>query len=136
LAARFEQAKLEQINNAYYAHYPSISARVCGWCGSLYAVFTRGATNGEECKVESTSAALIHTTHGDGLSANQRFLATFGRAKQDAVIVQQVAEFLDAFKPDIIHVQHMMGLPIRCFELIAAVGFLVGLRQRPTADEL
>lgn len=86
--------------------------------GHSVAIFTRGTTDGRASKIESTDGLLIHTTSGDGLSANQRFMATFGWSKQDAAIVQHFATVLDEFRPDAIHIQHMMGLPIRCIDLI------------------
>lgn len=90
--------------------------------GHDVAIFTRGATGTDECKIEQTEDALLCTTRGDGLGANQRFLSTFGYSQQDSLVVQHFAEFLDRVEPDIIHVQHMMGVPIRCFELIRARG--------------
>lgn len=90
--------------------------------GHEVAVFTRGATSGAERKITHTDDAIICTTRGDGLNANARFMATFGTSKQDTRIVEHFAEFLDGFGPDIIHIQHMMGLPIRCFELIRERG--------------
>lgn len=90
--------------------------------GHDVAVFTRGATGTDDKRSEQAEDTLIFTTSGDGLGATERFLSTFGYSKQDARIVAHFAEFLDTFEPDIIHVQHMMGLPIRCFELIRERG--------------
>jgi len=42
------------------------------------------------------------------LSAGRRFRATFG----DGVVAQRFERFLETAQPDIVHIQHLMGLPV------------------------
>ncbi len=94
--------------------YTQTVAQALSQRGHTVAVFTRkeGVGMGHAHRLEEE--VDVHIAWNGSLTPARRFLATFGAGDITGVF----AQVLDAFQPDLIHVQHGMGMSTGLFEHI------------------
>ena len=86
--------------------------------GHDVAVFHRGSGDDPDLQRRNEEGVRIWTaTHGP-MTPNNRFRATFG----DTVLTRAFARVLAAEQPDLVHVQHVMGLPHQLVHKIRTAG--------------
>jgi glycosyltransferase involved in cell wall biosynthesis len=79
--------------------------------------YRRSATGvGQEHRVED--GVNVRAAWTGATSLTRRFLATF----RDPEMVQVFGRILDASNPDVVHVQHLMGLPVALIDALAPRG--------------
>ncbi len=91
------------------------------------SVFTRrnGAGVGQEHRQEFDVA--VHLAWNGSASPTRRFLTTFGNVELE----EAFAGVLDQFKPDLVHIQHLMGFPTSLLQSIVEreIPFVVTLHD-------
>lgn len=80
----------------------------------LVAVFTRRNADGIGSEDRLEADVAVHIAWNGALSPTQRFLSTFGNADLEHAF----DGILERFQPDLIHIQHLMGLPITLLKQI------------------
>jgi glycosyltransferase involved in cell wall biosynthesis len=73
----------------------------------LVAVFTRRNADGIGSEDRLEANVAVHIAWNGALNPTQRFLSTFGNADLEHAF----DGILERFQPDLIHIQHLMGLP-------------------------
>lgn len=76
--------------------------------GYHVAVFSRFAADGAGCVLHSEMGVDVWRAWDGVWTSTRRFLSTFYSPR----LLQSFVSVLDEFQPDIVHVQHLMGLPI------------------------
>lgn len=75
--------------------------------GHDVAVFHRRSGDGEGMKAHEMDSVSIYSAWSGPMTPNNRFRATFG----EQALSTQFSQALIEFKPDLVHFQHIMGLP-------------------------
>ncbi|MBX2997422.1 MAG: glycosyltransferase family 4 protein [Caldilineaceae bacterium] len=78
------------------------------------AVFTRRNADGVGSEDRLEADVAVHMAWNGSLTPTQRFLSTFGNADLE----QAFGGILERFQPELIHIQHLMGLPITLLKQI------------------
>jgi glycosyltransferase involved in cell wall biosynthesis len=81
--------------------------------GHKVEIFVREDGNGG-MRSEEFDGVRVHRFWAPGRSEAQRWLATFGEAAAEAAF----AHVLDQCRPDLVHFQHLLGLPAALFEAV------------------
>lgn len=76
--------------------------------GHAVAVFTRVPDDGQGCTRSDEDGVVVYRAWDGVPSAGARYLASFTRGALLASFVRALEEF----KPDLVHIQHLMGLPL------------------------
>jgi glycosyltransferase involved in cell wall biosynthesis len=82
--------------------------------GHQVAIFYRRSAEGKGVKHRKEEGVDIWSTLNEPLNPMRRFLATWG----DSTITEAFAQVVEDFDPDIIHMEHLMGLPV---DLVATI---------------
>lgn len=95
--------------------------------GFPVSVFTRLDGDGSGHAARDEADLAVHVAWSGELSPVQRFLATFGNGN----LAASFAQTLDRFQPDLVHIQHLMGLPTALIDMLAQRGipYLVTLHD-------
>jgi glycosyltransferase involved in cell wall biosynthesis len=88
-------------------NYTQSLARSQSQCGHQVAVFSRRNSAGAGLEAHNEGDVQVWIAHHDTLSPVRRFAATFG----DSFIERAFDHVLHEFAPQLVHVQHLMGLP-------------------------
>jgi glycosyltransferase involved in cell wall biosynthesis len=80
--------------------------------GHDVAVFCRESAPGVGSERAVEEGVLVVRMWADTPSASRRFLSTFG----DRAASRLFEQFLDDVQPDIVHIQHLMGLPVNSIQ--------------------
>ena len=86
--------------------------------GHDVSIFHRGSGPQAKLQRREEGGIRIWTAQNGPMTPNRRFLATFG----NTVLTQAFSEVLEKEKPDLVHIQHLMGLPRRIAAEIRAAG--------------
>ena len=86
--------------------------------GHDVSIFHRGSGTQAKLQCREEDGIRIWTAQNGPMTPNRRFLATFG----NAVLTQAFTDVLEKEKPDLVHIQHLMGLPRRIADEIRAAG--------------
>ncbi|MCX6044135.1 MAG: glycosyltransferase family 4 protein [Chloroflexi bacterium] len=86
--------------------------------GHTVAVFTRRERTGQGLSIELVDQVPVYAAWAGVMTPTQRYLATF----RNAALVNAFGQVLDHFQPDLVHVQHLMGLPTGILDLVQARG--------------
>lgn len=78
------------------------------------AVFSRISRAGQGCSVRVEGAVQVWAAWDGEVSPTRRFLAAF----HAPALEQALAQALATFRPDLVHIQHLMGLPLSLVRLI------------------
>lgn len=84
--------------------------------GHQVAVFTRRNRTGQGWEKQGDDLAPIYAAWAGELTPTQRYLASF----HQPALVAAFNEVLDDFRPDLVHVQHLLGLPVGIIDLLQA----------------
>ena len=92
--------------------YADALAKELGRQGHTVSVFSRCARPQQpEYELETTTVENVETTR---INNTQRESRTFAQSYQNDTIAARFGQLLDRFKPDIVHVQHLMYLSTTC----------------------
>jgi glycosyltransferase involved in cell wall biosynthesis len=86
--------------------------------GHESAVFYRRNAEGSGLERRSDEGVEVWAARSGSVDPRRRFLATFG----DAAVVRGCDKVLEAVRPDLVHIQHLMGIPAAVAGLIASRG--------------
>ena len=86
--------------------------------GDQVAVFTRVDRVERGATWRAADGVTVIDASSGVLSPTQRFAMTFG----NRVLHDAFAQALDRFRPDIVHIEHMMGQPVSIVQLLQARG--------------
>jgi glycosyltransferase involved in cell wall biosynthesis len=86
--------------------------------GHEVAIFTRRDAAGAGWTMEQQEAMQVYRAWAGVISPAQRFLVTWG----NGALVDAFTAMLDRVQPDLVHVQHLMGLPTQLLDLVRARG--------------
>ncbi len=86
--------------------------------GHTVAVFTRRDRVGQGWDLQHVDQVLVYGAWAGEMTATQRYLATL----RNAALVDAFGQILDHFQPDLVHVQHLMGLPTAIMDVVQARG--------------
>lgn len=89
--------------------YTQWLARALQTRGHTTAVFHRGASGDGSLRLRREDGIPIWTAGDGDMEANRRFRATFGSRPLQRAFAHLLTEEL----PDLVHIQHLMGLPAR-----------------------
>ena len=73
--------------------------------GHHVSIFHRGSGPQAKLQCREEDGIRIWTAQNGPMTPNRRFLATFG----NAVLTQAFTDVLEKEKPDLVHIQHLMG---------------------------
>lgn len=82
--------------------------------GHAVTVFTRRDGAGAGWRMDEATGAPVYRAWAGALTPPQRFLVTWG----NRALVDAFAAALDQTQPDLVHVQHLMGLPTQIIDLL------------------
>jgi glycosyltransferase involved in cell wall biosynthesis len=107
-----------------YTHWLTQALHRRGYAG---AVFYRRRAEGQGLVRRSESGVDVWAAWAGLLNPARRFLATF----HDPGILRAFGEVLTAFSPDLVHIQHLMGLPVGLIRMLRRrqIPFLVTLHD-------
>jgi glycosyltransferase involved in cell wall biosynthesis len=95
--------------------YTRTVSRALARAGHRVSIFHRRFAEGAGLEKLDDEGVTVYAAWSGALSPARRFLATFG----DRVMVRAFEEALTQAQPDLIHVEHLMGLPL---ELVRVLG--------------
>jgi glycosyltransferase involved in cell wall biosynthesis len=87
--------------------YTRAVAQALGRRDCQVAVFSRRNQDGAGRESRAENNVSVWVAWDGAMGPTRRFLATFG----NGVIEEAFGEALDSFQPDLVHIQHLMGLP-------------------------
>src|SRR5687767_11558372 len=82
--------------------------------GHAVAVFTRQDRAGSGWTVQNVEGVQIYAAWAGELSPTQRYLAGF----HNPTLVAAFRAAVDDFQPDLIHIEHLMGLPTALLDVV------------------
>lgn len=82
--------------------------------GHTVSVFHRRNAAGTGVDRRDEDGVCVYAASAGRTSDTERFLATFG----DSALTQAFEHVLDETRPDVVHVQHLLGLPAAMLELV------------------
>lgn len=94
--------------------YTQSIARTLTTRGHEVSVFYRRSAEGAGLARRNEDGVTVWAAWAGSPSPTRRFLATFG----DAAIARAFQDVLDQARPELVHVQHLMGLPARLLDVI------------------
>jgi glycosyltransferase involved in cell wall biosynthesis len=95
--------------------YTQSVARVLVNLGHTAGIFSRDHGPGYGLELRRAENVALWRAWSGPQNPTRRFLATFG----DTAIERLFERVLDDFRPDLVHVQHLMGLPARLLRILA-----------------
>ena len=98
--------------------YTQTLARGLAGRGHPAAVFTRSYVPRAGAHEWDDHGVPVYAASAGAAGPTQRFLATFG----ESTLAAAFGQALDHFQPDLVHVQHLMGLPGATLDLLRARG--------------
>lgn len=107
--------------------YTQTVARALSQRNHLVSVFTRRNADGSGSEDRLEAEVAIHLAWNGSLTPTQRFLSTFGNADLERAF----DGLLERFQPELIHIQHLMGLPTTLLKQIGRrrIPFVVTLHD-------
>lgn len=94
--------------------YTQTIARALSARAHPVSVFTRRNADGAGRTETQDADVAVHMAWNGALSPTQRFLTTFGNVDLERTF----DSVLDNFRPDLVHIQHLMGLPTSLLDSI------------------
>lgn len=98
--------------------YTQSISRALAERGHQVSVFYRRSAAGVGLERREEGGVAVWAAWAGSPSPTRRFLATFG----DAPLVRAFAHVLDETRPELVHVQHLMGLPARLLTMLRQRG--------------
>ncbi|CAN5729013.1 glycosyltransferase family 4 protein [soil metagenome] len=86
--------------------------------GHTVAVFTRRERAGQGWEMQTVEQVSVYAAWAGEMTPTQRYLATF----RNGALVDAFGQILDDFQADLVHVQHLMGLPAAILDVVQARG--------------
>ena len=86
--------------------------------GHRVGVFYRRRASGSGVARREDGAVTVWAAWHGTISPRERFLATFG----DRAMVEAFGEVLDEMRPDLVHIEHLMGLPVDLVTMLRSRG--------------
>jgi glycosyltransferase involved in cell wall biosynthesis len=107
--------------------YTQTVARALSQRNHLVSVFTRRNADGSGSEDRAEADVAIHLAWNGSLTPTQRFLSTFGNTDLERAF----DNLLERFQPELIHIQHLMGLPTTLLKQIGRrrIPFVVTLHD-------
>ncbi len=84
--------------------------------GHEVSIFYRSSCENPELRERRDGDVRVFAAGGERLSPTRRFLATF----HDPLLAKAVATVVQTCRPELVHIQHLMGLPIAALDPLRA----------------
>ncbi len=98
--------------------YTQWVTRALGQSGQAVAVFTRRDRAGSGWAVQDETGVAVYSAWAGALTPGQRYLAGF----HNPTLVAAFRQVVNHFQPDLIHIEHLMGLPVAIIDVIETAG--------------
>ena len=107
--------------------YTQAVANALAHAGHEVSIFYRCSADGVGLEQQVEDGVSVWAAWADRVSPQRRYLAAFG----DRPIEQAFERTVDEFRPDLVHVQHLMGLPVRLLHTLqrGRIPYLVTLHD-------
>lgn len=89
-------------------HYVRTLARAQQQAGHQVAIFARRGGNGQRLERDDTAGVCIYRAVSGPLSPNRRFWSNF----VERYLAESLARVAAEIQPDLVHLHHLMGLPV------------------------
>lgn len=107
-------------------HYTRTLAQTQQQAGHEVAILCRQAGTGQHLdRTETEDGLVVYRAVQGALTPRSRFRATFG----DAYLAECLREVLATTAPDLVHIQHLMGLPLPAMAALKAYPAVVTLHD-------